>query len=112
MKKLTEGVRNDLQVSPTPGVGDLCTSVVAYALGIAGNQSTDIKTSADWDSLLQKKLLTIFYHEDIRNRVADWAKSNGFTTSTYLGIPIVKFSKIFIILDQSRAEKKNLPVKK
>ena len=56
------------------------------------------RTTISWESLINQKILNIYYAENIRNQVVEWAKSNGFTTSTYLGNPIVKFNKIHIIL--------------
>ena len=99
LKKLIDGVKIDLLVEPMPESGDLCTSVSAIALGIARIQSLEqMNVPVSWESLINQKILNFYYAENIRNQVVEWAKSNGFTTSTYLGNPIVKFNKIHIIL--------------
>lgn len=79
LKKLVEGVKESLQIIPTPHEGDLSSSAVAVALGCSGILSAGLTVPA--------------------------ASSSGFTTSTYLGIPIIKFSKIFIILNRTRTSK-------
>ena len=53
--------------------------------------------------MIEHKLLTIYYAEEYRNQIIDWAKSNGYNTSTYRGRPIIKFSKLYIIIERTHA---------
>lgn len=104
LKSLVDGVKKDLQVLPTPENGDFCTSVTAIALHIASIPSLDrMAMPVTWRELIDKKILTMYYPEDACNAVVDWTKANGYNTSTYLGRPIVKFSKIYVIIERARA---------
>lgn len=104
LKDLVEGIKRDLQVEPTPEKGDFVTSVSAIALGIATIPSLDsLKVPVSWETLIDKRMLTIFFPEDKRNQIVQWAKENGFNTSTYLGRPIVKFSKIYVVIQRTLA---------
>ena len=104
LKDLVDGVKRDLQATPTPAEGDFCTSITAIALGIASNAVLDeMQMSQSWQDLINKKILTIYYPEENRNAVVNWAKANGFTTSTYLGSPVVKFNQIHVIIERTRA---------
>lgn len=100
MKRFAEGVRQALQTDVVVDMGELVRSVVCVALGIS--RVSDVQQLAvsqcSWDELLKQKLLTVYYPADVRNEVVAWAMENGFTTSTYLGQPIIKFSKIFLAI--------------
>lgn len=103
LKNLVEGVKRDLQVEPTPEKGDFFTSVSAIALGIASISSLGcMRIPVSWEELVKKRMLEIFYPEEKRSQVLQWAKQNGFSTSTYLGQPIVKFSKIYVVMKRTR----------
>ena len=54
-----------------------------------------------WKELLKQKLIPIYYPEEIRNKVIAWANENGYTTSTYLGQPIIKFSNLFLLIKRA-----------
>ena len=100
MKRFAEGVRQALQADVVVDMGELVRSIVCVALGIS--RVSDVQQLAVsqclWDELLKQKLLTVYYPADVRNEVVAWAMENGFTTSTYLGQPIIKFSKIFLAI--------------
>lgn len=103
LKSFAEGVKKELGVAPTPENGDFCTSITAIALGIASVPVLDnMQMPISWQDQIAKKKLTIYYSEDCRNAVVDWAKANGYNTSTYLGQPIVKFKHIFVIIERTR----------
>ena len=103
LKSLVDGVKRDLQVTPTPAKGDFCTSITAIALGIASIAVLDkMQVPESWQDLINKKILTIYYPEENRNAVVSWAKANGFTTSTYLSRPIVKFKQIHVVIERTR----------
>ena len=62
----------------------------------------NIKTDPNmWKELLKQKLIPIYYPEEIRNKVIVWADENGYTTSTYLGQPIIKFSNLFLLIKRA-----------
>jgi hypothetical protein len=103
IKKFVDDVKSAFSIEPVAERGDFCNSLVAQALGIAHkNETTELSTPADWLKLAEKKILSIYYTNDIRNTIVDYAKQNGYNTSTYLGKPIIKFSKIFILLDRTK----------
>ena len=100
MKRFAEGVRQALQTNVVVDMGELAKSVICVALGIS--RVSDVQQLAvsqcSWDELLKQKLLIVYYPADVRNEVVAWAIENGFTISTYLGQPIIKFSKIFLAI--------------
>lgn len=103
IKNLVEGARRDLNAEPTPGKGDFCASVVAIALGISRIPVLDnMKMPVNWQEQINKKILTVYYPDEFRNAVSEWARANGYNTSTYLGRPVVKFKQLFIILERTR----------
>ena len=104
IKNFVESVRRELNVEPTPEKGDFCTSIVAIALGISQIPVLDDMKMpvVNWPDQINKKLLTLYYPEESRNAVAEWAKANDYNTSTYLGRPVVKFKQLFIIIERTR----------
>lgn len=101
IKKFVDDVKSTFDIEPAAERGDFCNSLVAQALGIAHkNETTELSTPADWLKLAEKKILSIYYTNDIRNTIVDYAKQNGYNISTYLGKPIIKLSKIFVLLDR------------
>ena len=104
IKNLVESARRALNVEPTLEKGDFCTSIVAIALGISKIPVLDDMKMpvVNWQDRINKKILTLYYPEESRNAVAEWAKANGYNTSTYLGRPVVKFKRLFIIIERTR----------
>ena len=104
IKNLVEGVRRELNVEPTLEKGDFCTSIVAIALGISKIPVLDDMKMpvVNWPDQINKKVLTLYYPEESRNAVAEWAKANNYNTTTYLGRPVVKFKQLFIIIERTR----------
>ena len=104
IKNLVEGVRRELNVEPTLEKGDFCTSIVAIALGISKIPVLDDMKMpvVNWQDRINKKILALYYPEESRNAVAEWAKANDYNTSTYLGRPVVKFKQLFIIIERTR----------
>lgn len=101
IKKMIDGVRANLHEEPTPMIGDFCTSICAIALKIASIPELDkMQLPVCWQEQVDKKILTIFYPDEKRNAVVEWAKMNGYNTSTYLGKPIVKFTKLYIRIER------------
>lgn len=104
IKNLVEGVKRELNVEPALEKGDFCTSIVAIALGISKIPVLDDMKMpvVNWLDQINKKILTLYYPEESRNAVAEWAKANDYNTSTYLGRPVVKFKQLFIIIERTR----------
>ena len=104
IKNLVEGVKRELNVEPVLEKGDFCTSIVAIALGISKIPVLDDMKMpvVNWLDQINKKILTLYYPEESRNAVAEWAKANDYNTSTYLGRPVVKFKQLFIIIERTR----------
>ena len=103
LNSFVEGVKRDLGTKPTPEKGDFYTSVTAIALGIASVPTLDnMQTPVSWQEQINKKILSIYYPETYRNAVVDWAKANGYNTSTYFGRPIVKFKRIYVVIERIR----------
>ena len=101
IKELVDGIRNEFQVEPCVELGDFCNSLVTIALGIGRLSSIkNMGIPNDWNELIRKKLLKIYYPDEVRNKIFEWAKSEGYNTSTYLGQPIVKFGKLFVLLER------------
>lgn len=101
IKDLVDGIRSEFQVEPCVELGDFCNSLVVVALGIAKLGSIkDIGLPTDWNKMMRKKILKIYYPEEVRNRIYEWATASGYNTSTYLGKPIVKFNKLFVLLER------------
>ena len=101
IKAFVDGIRAAFQVEPCVELGDFCNSLVTIALGIGRLSSIkDMGLPYDWNELIRKKLLKIYYPDEVRNKIFEWAKASGYNTSTYLGQPIVKFSKLFVLLER------------
>ena len=104
IKALVDDVKQAFGVTPTPEKGDLTKSPTAVALGIAYVEDmNNMGNPLSWSEMKEQKLVKIYYPEEYRNQIIDWAKANDYNTSTYLGRPIVKFCKLYIIIERTRA---------
>ena len=104
MKALVDDVKQAFGVTPTPEKGNLTKSPTAVALGIAYVEDmNNMGNPLSWSEMKEQKLVKIYYPEEYRNQIIDWAKANDYNTSTYLGRPIVKFCKLYIIIERTRA---------
>ena len=101
IKKFVDDVKSAFSIEPVAERGDFCNSLVALALGI-GRTITELNAPADWQGLVEKKILSIYYPNEMRNRIVDYAKQNAYNISTYLGKPIIKLNKIFVMLDRAK----------
>lgn len=87
-----------------PEDGNFVKSPIAVSLGIASIEDINtIGIPLNWSEMIEHKLLTIYYPEEYRIQIIDWEKSNGYNTSTYRGRPIIKFSKLYIIIERTHA---------
>ena len=104
IKALVDDVKQAFGVTPTPEKGDLTKSPTAIALGIAYVEDmNNMGNPLSWSEMKEQKLVKIYYPEEYRNQIIDWAKANDYNTSTYLGRPIVKFCKLYISIERTRA---------
>ena len=102
MKALVDDVKQAFGVTPTPEKGDLTKSPTSVALGIAYVEDmNNMGNSLSWSEMKEQKLVKIYYPEEYRNQIINWAKQKGFNTSTYLGMPMIKFSHIFLVIDRT-----------
>ena len=103
IKKFIDDVKSTFDIEPVAERGDFCRSQVAIALGIGKvDDITKIRTPIAWHELLEKKILSIYYPTGVRNSIVEYARKNGYNTSTYLGKPIIKLNKLFILLDRTK----------
>lgn len=103
IKSLIDGVKQSFGATPTPEIGDFVKSPSAVALGIAKiDDINNISLPLTWNKIIEQKLLAIYYPDECLNQIIDWAKANGYNTSTYLGRPIIKFSKLYVIIERTR----------
>ena len=103
IKKFVDGVKQNLQVTPTPNFGDFKDSAMSWGLGIATCMELHpIDDPISWYAMKRQKMMKIYYPESKRNEVVSWAKDNGFNSSTYLGRRLGKFSNIYVFLDWAR----------
>ena len=101
IKSLIDGVKQSFGATPTPEKGEFVKSPTALALGIAYIEDiNNIGLPLTWSEMIEQKLLTIYYPEEYRNHIIDWAKANNYNTSTYLGRPIVKFCKLYLVIER------------
>ena len=103
IKKFVDDVKSAFSIEPVAERGDFCNSLVALALGIGRIKIiTELNAPADWKRLAEKKILSIYYPNDVRNSIVDYAKQNGYNVSTYLGKPMIKFSNLFLLIERAR----------
>ena len=103
IKKFVDDVKSTFDIEPVAERGDFCRSLVALGLGIGKiNDIANFGIPIAWHELLEKKILSIHYPTDVRNSIVEYAKNNGYNTSTYLGKPIIKFNKFFVLLERAR----------
>ena len=101
IKSFVDDVKTGLGVEPIPELGDFYHSLVAISLGIAKIANINkFCVPTAWHDLIKKKILSIYYPDEIRNQVVEYAKNKNYNTSTYLGQPIVKFNHLFIKIDR------------
>lgn len=103
LKIFIENVKSILGIEPVAERGDFYRSLVALALGIGKvNDIEKVGIPIAWHELLEKKILSIYYPTNVRNSIANYAKNNGYNTSTYLGKTIIKLNKLFVLLERTK----------
>ena len=111
LKNLMEGVKLELGYEAEPSKGILAGSYVAYSLGIEPSNpeltGNDIEVK-DLQTALPISL-TIRYDNEIRNKVVDWMKAQGYEFTTYMSQPMLKLKNARVII--RRVVKDAEPVK-
>ena len=104
LKQFIDKVKHEFGQSVVVGMCDFTRSVVCLALGMGRIEEFEkMEISIDtWKELIAQKLLTIYYPESIRNEIVIWAGENGFNMSTYLGRPVLKLNKIFVLIERAK----------
>jgi hypothetical protein len=103
VKKFVDDVKSVFYIEPVTERGDFCRSLATLALGIGRmGEIIHLNMPADWKRLAEKKILSIYYPNDVRNSIVDYAKQNGYNVSTYLGKPMIKFSNLFLLIERAR----------
>ena len=79
IKSLVDGVKQSFVVTPTPEKGDFVKSPTAVALEIAQVEDINkIGLPLTWSEMIAQKILTIYYPEEYRNQIVDWAKQTSY----------------------------------
>jgi len=98
LAKIVEGMRTELGFEQEADKCSLNGSLVPFILGITATQP-DCTTYVPGLFTAQLPLqVTIAYDDEIRNRVVDWMKVNGYETSSYLGQPLLKLKNARIVI--------------
>ena len=98
LAKIVEGIRKELGFEQEADKCSLNGSLVTYILGITATLP-DCTTYVPGIFPAQLPLqVTIAYDDEIRNRVVDWMKVNGYETSSYLGQPLLKLKNARIVI--------------
>lgn len=101
VKALVTDVKSTLEIVPVADSGDFCDSLVALALGIGRTDNLEnVKAKNEWADKMKKKILYLHYPNDIRNQVVNYLKIMNYNISTFLGKPVVKFSKLYVVIDK------------
>ena len=98
IRDIVRGVKSDFGVMPEPDRGTLNGSAVAYLLEITVEnpfeKGLEHSTLAKIEELPLQA--TIYYDNEIRNKVVDWIKNRYPRVTTRFGQPILKLSKTVI----------------
>lgn len=98
LKDALDKARTELGVVSEPSKGIMAGSVVAYCLDLEPTNA--LQTGAELNPMDFKLPLhlTITFSNEVRNHVADWFQSHGFTMTTFLGQPMLKLSNIRVVI--------------
>ena len=97
LKEIICGVRKELGVEPESDRCSLNGALVPFVLGITSYQPTDADAYVPGIFTAALPLqVTIAYDNAVRNKVMDWVKSKGYTTTTRLAQPIIKLPNMVV----------------
>ena len=98
MARIIEGIRKELGFEQEVDKCSLNGSLVPFILGITTTQPDCATYVPDLFTAQLPLQVTIAYDDEIRNRVVDWMKVNGYETSSYLGQPLLKLKNVRIAI--------------
>ena len=95
-----DGIRRELGAEPEPTKGIMAGSITAFLLGIDPKNPMECSDTINPDDFLNKLplQLTLHYDGEVRNKVADWLKDNGYEMSTYMGQPMIKLTNARVVI--------------
>lgn len=97
LKEMVDGIQRDLRTMPEPFKGNLSGSLVAYCLGITMGNPLEKGLLKPIDEYAVPLQLTLYYDNEVRNRVVDWIKAHGYReVKTRLSQPILKMDKMVV----------------
>ena len=98
MARIIEGIRKELGFEQEVDKCSLNGSLVPFILGITATLPNSTTYVPDLFAAQQPLQVTIAYDNEIRNRVVDWMKINGYEISSYLGQPLLKLKNARIVI--------------
>ena len=98
MARIIEGIRKELGFEQEVDKCSLNGSLVPFILGITATQPNSTTYVPDIFTAQLPLQVTIAYDNEIRNRVVDWMKINGYEISSYLGQPLLKLKNARIVI--------------
>ena len=98
MARIIEGIRKELGFEQEVDKCSLNGSLVPFILGITATQPNSTTYVSDIFTAQLPLQVTIAYDNEIRNRVVDWMKINGYEISSYLGQPLLKLKNARIVI--------------
>ena len=98
LAKILEGIRKELGFEQEADKCSLNGSLVPFILGITAIQPNNTTSGPGIFTAQQPLQVTIAFDNEIRNRVADWMKVNGYEISSYLGQPLLKLKNVRIVI--------------
>lgn len=98
LKTIIDRIKQEIGYRIEPSKEILACSYVAYCLGLEPFNPTDTQIVLNTLDFKQPIYLSICYDNEIRNKVVDWMKANGYEISSYLGQPLLKLKKVRIVI--------------
>ena len=98
LAKMVEEMRKELGFEQEADKCSLNGSLVPFILGITATQPDSATYVPNIFAAQQPLQVTIAYDNEIRNRVVDWMKANGYEISSYLGQPMLKLKNFRIVI--------------
>ena len=98
LAKIVEEIRKELSYEQEADKCSLNGSLVPFILGIIATQPNSTTYVPGIFTAQQPLQVTIAYDNEIRNRVVDWMKVNGYEISSYLGLPLLKLNNVRIVI--------------
>lgn len=103
IKNMVDYIRNTLAINTITDKSDFCKSLTAVGLEIASiSNISQFQLPVSWQKMIDQKIIKLYYPTNSINQITCLLKTKGYNTSTYLGKPIVKLNKLWILLDRDK----------